>query len=191
MTTEETSLAGVCIFSPELIGTVSSHFKQYPLTSPVIRNVPQVYWELLKGIDKSSSIGKIKGFLYSVCDLFYERLDPTQEEKLLGRERLLREVLNYIEQNIHTPCALTTAAEELGYSSSYLSRAFSTMVGVPYMAYVRNAKINRACYLLKNTNGKIADIVTQCGYTSLATFHHNFKDLIGCNPTEYRQRNRL
>lgn len=191
ISTDETSLAGVCIFSPELIGTVSSRFKQYPLTSPVIHDVPSVYWELLKGIDKSSSISKIKGFLYSVCALFYEKLDPTQEEKLMGRDRMLREVLYYVEQNIHTPCALTIVAEELGYSASYLSRAFSTMVGIPYTAYVRNAKVNRACYLLKNTNSKIADIVTQCGYTSLATFHHNFKELIGCSPTEYRQRNQI
>lgn len=190
-TTEVASFAKFCIFSPEMIGAVSSQFKQHTLTSPLVRNVPLVYWELFKGIDGSSSVGKIKGFLYSVCDLFYEKLDPTQEEKLMGRDRMLREVLYYVEQNIHTPCALTIVAEELGYSASYLSRAFSTMVGIPYTAYVRNAKVNRACYLLKNTNSKIADIVTQCGYTSLATFHHNFKELIGCSPTEYRQRNQI
>lgn len=189
-TTDETSCAKFCIFSPELIGAVSSQFKQHPLTSPVIRNVPLMYRELFEGIDGSSSICKIKGFLYSVCDLFYERLDLTREEVLMGRDHLLREVLQYVEQNIHTSCALTLVAEELECSASYLSRVFSTTVGIPYMTYVRNVKINHACYLLKNTNDKIADIASQCGYTSLATFHHNFKERMGCNPTEYRQRSR-
>ena len=190
-TTDKNSYSKFCIFSPELIGAVSSQFKQHPLTSPVVRKVPPVYWELFKGINESSSISKIKGFLYSICDLFYGQLDLTREEELMGRGQFLREVLQYVEHNIHTPCALTDVAEELGYSASYLSRAFNTMVGITYTAYVRNVKINRACYFLKNTNDKIADIVSRCGYTSVATFHHNFKELIGCNPTEYRQRSRM
>ena len=190
-TTDTSSYATYCIFAPELIGAVSSQFKQHPLTSPVVRNVPSVYRELFKGVDESSSICRIKGLLYSVCELFYGNLDFTREEVLMGRGRLLREVLRYIEKNIHTPCALTTVAEELGYSASYLSRTFNTMVGIPYTAYVRNVRTNRACYLLRNTNDKIANIVSQCGYTSVVTFHHNFKELIGCSPTEYRQRSRM
>ena len=187
-TTDTSSCATYCIFAPELIGAVSSQFKQHPLTSPVVRNVPSVYRELFVGVSESSSICRIKGLLYSVCELFYGKLDLSREEVLMGRGRLLREVFKYIEQNIQTPCALTTVADELGYSASYLSRAFNTMVGIPYTAYVRNVRINHACYLLRNTNDKIADIVSQCGYTSAATFYHNFKELIGCGPTEYRQR---
>ena len=60
-----------------------------------------------------------------------------------------------------------------------------------YTAYVRQVKINRACYLLKNTGVSVTDIVNQCGYVSVATFNHNFKELIGCSPTEYRKKKRV
>ena len=79
-------------------------------------------------------------------------------------------------------------AAALGYSESYLSRIFGEAVGMPFTAYVRHVKINRACYLLKNTNAGVTDIVTQCGFLSVATFNHNFKALTGQSPTEYRKR---
>ena len=62
---------------------------------------------------------------------------------------------------------------------------------MPFTAYVRHVKINRACYLLKNTNAGVTDIVTQCGFLSVATFNHSFKELTGCSPTEYRRKNRV
>ena len=188
ITSDETSLAGVCIFSPELIGASSPYFMKHPLTSPVVRNAPFVYWELLRGIDSSSTTGKIKGFLYSVCEIFYEQLDLTRVDSPMGRNHFIREVLQHIEHNLQKPCALTLAAEELGCSASYLSRVFSTTMGISFAAYVRSRRINLACNLLKNTNDKISEIMNRCGYTSIATFNHNFKEQIGCNPTEYRRR---
>lgn len=185
-----TSCHKLCIFSPELIAAVSGLLKRHPMISPVVSNVPSPYRELFDGIDESASLGGIKGFLYCICDLFCKQLDVSREEVLSGREHLLRAVLRYVEQNIHTSCSLAVTASALGYSDSYLSRVFNATVGMPYTAYVRHVKINRACYLLKNTNTTITEIVSQCGYASVATFNHNFKELTGCSPTEYRKHSR-
>ncbi len=185
-----TSRHKLCIFSPELIAAVSPQIKKHPLSSPVVRAVPSLYRELFDGIDESATVGGIKGFLYCVCDLFYKQLDLTREDVSSGKDHLIRDVLRYVEKNIHAPCSLVSVADALGYSDSYLSRVFHEVVGMPYTAYVRHVKINRAYYLLKNTNASVIDIVSQCGYTSVATFNHNFKELTGCSPTEYRKRNR-
>ncbi len=180
----------LCIFAPELIAAVSPQIMRYQLSSPVIRSVPRVYRELFEGIDESANTGGIKGVLYCICDLFFRQLDLSREDLLSGRGYLIRDVLRYVEENIHAPCSLADVAEALGYSDSYLSRVFGEVVGMPYKAYVRHVKINRACYLLKNTADGITEIVSQCGYTSVATFNHSFKELTGCNPTEYRKKNR-
>lgn len=189
--TVEDSRHKLCIFSPELIAAVSPRLKRHPLLSPVIRKAPSVYRELFEQIDESASVGGIKGFLYSVCDLFCRQLDPSREEVLSGRDHLIRDILRYVEENVHLPCSLASVAAALGYSESYLSRIFGEAVGMPFTAYVRHVKINRACYLLKNTNAGVTDIVTQCGFLSVATFNHSFKELTGCSPTEYRRKNRV
>ena len=180
----------LCIFSPELIAAVSPLLKRHPLTSPVVRGAPYLYHELFASMDGSASVGGIKGFLYCVCDLFCKQLDTSREETLSGRDHLIRDTLRYVEVNMQASCSLASVAAALGYSESYLSRVFGSTVGMSYTAYVRQVKINRACYLLKNTNVSITDVVNQCGYASVATFNHNFKDLTGYSPTDYRKRSR-
>jgi AraC-like DNA-binding protein len=180
----------LCIFSPELIAAVSPQLLRYQLTSPVIRNVPAVYRTLFEEIRETAALGGIKGFLYCICDLFCRQLDLSREDLNTGKGDLIRDVLRYVERNIHASCSLARVAEALGYSASYLSRVFNEVVGMPYTTYVRHVKINQACYLLKNTNDSITDIVSRCGYASVATFNHNFKELTKCNPTEYRKKSR-
>lgn len=189
--TADTSEHKLCIFSPELIAAVASPLKRHPLTSPVVRDALHLYRELFESLDESASVGGIKGVLYCVCDLFCRQLDLTREEILSGKDHLIRDMLRYVEKNMSASCSLATTAAALGYSESYLSRVFGDTVGMPYTAYVRQVKINRACYLLKNTGISITDIVNQCGYSSVATFNHNFKELTGCSPTEYRKENRV
>lgn len=177
----------LCIFSPELIAAVSPQLMRYQLASPVMRDIPAVYSDLFAGITETDRIGGIKGVLYCICNLFCDQLDLTREDVMSGQGHLIRDVLRYVEENIHAPCSLTSAAAALGYSDGYLSRVFNEVVGMPYNAYVRHIKINRACYLLKNTNQSVTDIVSQCGYTSATTFNHNFKEQTGASPTEYRK----
>ena len=186
--TPATSRHRLCIFSPELISAVSSQLKRHPLLSPVVRRVPHLYRELFEQINESASIAGIKGFLYCLSDLFCKQLDLSREVILSGRDHLIRDALRYVEENLNAPCTLEGVATALGYSGSYLSRVFGDTVGMPFTAYVRHVKINRACYLLKNTRLSVTDIVSQCGYASVATFNHNFSELTGCSPTAYRKR---
>jgi AraC-like DNA-binding protein len=181
----------LCIFSSELIAAIASPLKRHPLTSPILRDVPRLYRELFESIEESASIGGIKGFLYSICDLFCKQLDLSREEVLSGKDHLIRDMLRYAEKNMNAPCTLAATAAALGYSESYLSRSFGDTVGMSYTAYVRQVKINHACYLLKNTGLSVTDIVNQCGFSSVATFNHSFKELTGCSPTEYRKKNRV
>ena len=178
----------LCIFSPELIAAVSPLLKKHPLTSPVLREVGSPYRDLFEAIDESASVGGIKGFLYCLCDLFCKQLDLSREEGSSGKDHLIRDTLRYVEENVHAPCPLSVIAEALGYSESYLSRVFNEVVGMPLSSYVRHVKINRACYLLKNTRLSVTDIVSQCGYATVATFNHNFREQMGCSPTEYRKQ---
>ena len=58
-----------------------------------------------------------------------------------------------------------------------------------YSEYMRNVKINHACYLLQNTDSSISSIAAQCGYTTHSSFNRAFKQITGITPQEYRSRN--
>ncbi len=188
----ETEGAGrhvLCIFAPELIAAISEDLVRYRLLSPVIKNVPRLYRELFEQMREDDSIGRIKGFLYSVSSLFCEQLDFSTEDPYAHGKHLLRDIFRYVDHNMASSCSIPDVGEALGYSPSYLSRFFYTNVGMPYSDYVRNIKISHACYLLRNTRESMASVATRCGYVSSSSFNRNFKQMTGCSPTEYRQKN--
>ena len=187
--TSDTSRHALCIFAPELIAAISDNLIRYLLISPVIRNVPELYRQLFENADEDMSIGGVKGFLYTISDLFYKQLDFSKEDTATRKKHLLHKILLYVDENMGQPCAITDLAKHLDYAPSYLSRFFYTNIGMPYSDYVRNIKISHVCYLLRNTQESVIDIAIQCGYFSISSFNRNFKQMTSYSPTEYRKKN--
>ena len=187
--TADTSRHVLCIFAPELIAAISDELIKYLLTSPVIRSVPELYRQIFENTREDMDIGGVKGFLYTVSNLFYKQLDFTKEDTATRKKHLLQKILLYVDENVGQPCSITDLAEYLDYAPAYLSRFFYTNIGMSYSDYVRNIKISHACYLLRNTRESVIDIAAQCGYGAISSFNRNFKKMTNCNPTEYREKN--
>ncbi len=185
----ETGMSGtclLCVFSDDLIAAISGKMNKYVLRSPVLHDVPLLYRELFLHMEGKSDVASVKGFLYTLCSLFYQELDFSVKDTFSGSMKLLSDVFVFIENNVDKPCTLHDLAEELRYNESYLSRMFFKHTGISYSDYVRNIKIDRACYLLRNTDDNIFCIATKCGYTTHSSFNRSFKQIMGVTPHEYR-----
>ena len=179
----------LCVFSDDLIAAVSSSIAKYALRSIVIHDVPDLYRDLFIHMQGKTAIASVKGFLYTLCSLFCQEIDYTKEDSFSANSRLLRDIFIFIEQNVENSCTLRELAQELRYNESYLSRIFLKTVGMSYSEYMRNVKINHACYLLQNTDNSIGSITSQCGYTTHSSFNRAFKQITGVTPQEYRIQN--
>lgn len=176
----------VCVFSGDLIAAISDALSQYRLPSVVLHDVPRLVKDAFGHLEEQDDIATVKGVLYLLCSLYYQQLDRTCEDDHATDTGLLRNMFVYIEDNIDKPCTLHELAKELGYNEAYLSRIFHKSVGISYSDYVRNIKINHACYLLHNTDESIFNIAMKCGYSTQSSFYRSFKQLVGMNPNEYR-----
>jgi AraC-like DNA-binding protein len=161
---------------------------KYCLGSPVLHKIPHLYRELFLQMQDKSDVASIKGFLYTLCSLFYRELDQSKEDVFAGSMKLLSNVFTFIENNVDKACTLRDMAEALKYNESYLSRLFLKCVGLSYSEYVRNIKANHACYLLRNTDESMYSIAKKCGYTTQSSFTRSFRQIIGMVPMEYRAR---
>ena len=179
----------LCVFSDDLIAAISGAITKYRLRSVALHNIPPLYKDIFIHMQTKSDLASIKGFLYMLCSLFYSEIDYTTEDTFSDSKQLLRDIFIYIENNVDNACTLHDLAKELRYNESYLSRMFLKNVGIPYSEYVRNIKIDHACYLLRNTNESIFSIASKCGYTTPSSFNRCFKQLIGISPLEYRIQN--
>lgn len=177
----------ICVFSNDLIAAIAEPLAKYRLPSHLLHNVPALYRDMFSGMNESKDLATVKGFLYTVCGLFYQDLDRTTEDHVAKDTVLLRDILIYLENHISEPCTLKEMAGELGYNPAYISRYFAQSVGVPFYAYVQSVKMDRACYLLTNTADSILSIAIQCGFSTLSSFNRTFRMTQGMTPREYRQ----
>ena len=177
----------ICVFSNDLIAAVSDSLMKYKLPSPLIHEVPTFYRQMFMSMDENKDMATIKGFLYTICGLFYQDIDFSSEDNVAKDSVLLRDIFIYLENNISEACTLKGLAEALGYHPAYISRYFTQTVGLPFYTYVQSIKVDRACYLLTNTQDSILSIAIQCGFTTLSSFNRTFRIAKGMTPREYRQ----
>lgn len=183
----EQSKCIICVFSNDLIAAVAEPLAKYQLHAPVLHNVSEAYVNMFRTISQDSDLATLKGFLYTICGLFYQRLNWNVEDTEAKDTLLLRDILVYLENHISQPCTLKGTAESLGYHPAYISRYFAQTVGMPFYTYVQHVKVDRACYLLHNTRDSVLSIAMQCGFSSLSSFNRTFKATTGITPREYRQ----
>lgn len=89
-----------------------------------------------------------------------------------------------------TPLAawsLKELAAAHGVSREHLSRVFHAVTGDTPAAYVRNACLRRAQWLIVNTRLPIIEIAHQAGYASVHTLARQVKRATGDSPRELRE----
>ena len=130
-----------------------------------------------------------KGLLYSILGDLISQTE-FKNAAYSDESQLLIKVLKFVENNYMGDCSLTTVAERLSYSYSYLSRIFKKMMRMSYKEYINQYRINRAIYMLSNSkNMQIQEIASKCGYDSLCSFNRNFKELTGTTPSKMMRMN--
>lgn len=78
-------------------------------------------------------------------------------------------------------------AEKYGMSLPALSKYFHEKSGIVINDYVTELKINRAKYLLENTDITAAEIGLEVGYYNAGSFSRRFRQITGQSPLEYRK----
>lgn len=129
--------------------------------------------------------------------LIYQLLDCLIESyELINRETSgvnrdddtrMNYVLDYIGKNYMEKISMSDLAEELHISSSTLSRMFKKQMGVHFVEYVNQLRIQYAIKEILYSDENITKIAMDCGFSNLAMFNKMFRKLYGMNPSEYRK----
>lgn len=129
----------------------------------------------------------IKAKLLSLLTIIYRHYRNSGMGK--QRENLLRlsEVFNYIEENFEDELTLTKAAEKAHMTPQYFSFFFKKTAGTGFSDYVNRYRIDRAVYLLKETDLKVTDIAQQCGFHNIGNFNEVFRRHTGDTPSAIRK----
>lgn len=140
--------------------------------------------------DENLNIEKINrlensGMMAQVFTSFALKIISSESSK--EKESIVDNVLLLIEREYMNDISLSYLSSKLHTNKSYLCRVFKERMGENLMQYVMRKKIERAKYLLYNTNMKLYEIADSLGFTSQAYFSSVFKKYVGFSPHEFKK----
>lgn len=123
---------------------------------------------------------------FSAQKTFFENASESESEEKYSRQ-IVKKVVEIIENNYQNAAlGMDSIADKLGYSTQYLSMAFSKEEGMHFSSYLTKVRINNAIHLLENTKMRVKDIAEACGYSYSSYFIKVFRKQTGHSPEEFR-----
>lgn len=139
---------------------------------------------------------------YPPCVKSYQRIDTLIEFSALisqiihslvlrlSTERSIHKTAlyarNIIESKYQTPLTVESVAKEIFVSPNYLSTLFKQELGIKFVDYLHEYRINQAKKLFKEDKDiKIYEVAKEIGYNDEKHFSKMFKKWTGVTPTDY------
>lgn len=101
---------------------------------------------------------------------------------------IIQRAVTYINANFATNISLDDVSREVDVTPYYFSRLFKEEMGLNFIEYVTNLRMEKAKELLSSSNVlSMKEICREAGYTDPNYFSRMFKKHEGFSPTEYRE----
>src|SRR5437879_11682685 len=122
-----------------------------------------------------------------------EQLSPLRENHVvtLAVEQLHRPIVrarDAIARAYAQPLDISRLAEVAHVSHAHFIRTFHATFGETPHRYLQRRRVERAMFLLRESQRNITDICLDVGFTSLGTFSRTFREIVGESPSVYRSR---
>ena len=107
------------------------------------------------------------------------------------RERLepdaIQQIKRYIVEHSHEDITLDAIGRRAGLSPFYISKIFKEQLGVNYIDFLTECRIDKAKKLMADPDKSLKEITFEVGYHDPNYFSKVFKKMCDMSPTEYRR----
>ena len=130
--------------------------------------------------DIESLISEFKETIHSIIYIFGKL-------NVEFRDNIIRQACKFVIENIDSDISLTIVSENLNLSRNYLCTLFKNETGENFLTFVTRAKMERAKFLLRNSNMKVYEVCDFLGYNDTTYFTRIFKKYVNMTPYEYKR----
>ena len=140
----------------------------------------------------SAMLTKLSEVVFMETVRRYVRTLPDTETGWLAgaRDPVVGQALCLFHQRPAHPWTVRALAAEVALSRSALTERFRHFLGESPMAYLTSWRLQLGARALTSTNHSVAEIASQVGYESEASFNRAFKRRFHAPPARYRNTNR-
>ncbi|MEX3776401.1 helix-turn-helix domain-containing protein [Pseudomonas sp. MYb118] len=154
---------------------------------------------ILLELQNSTPSGKllVESLACSVAARLIQRFTSAAPARLLSLEQVpnpgikrLRQVMDYIEDNIESTISLNDLAAVACLSRFHFARSFKSATGKTPQRYVNERRMERARYLLRHSTYSVAEVAMILSFSSQATFSRAFRQHTEQTPNEFARQSR-
>lgn len=107
---------------------------------------------------------------------------PTETET-----RPITAITRYIQEHLAEELSLSVLGDRFHMNPQYISQLFKAEIGVNFLAYLTNIRMENAKKLLLSSSASIAEVAERSGYWDYRVFTKAFKKNEGVTPSQYRR----
>jgi AraC-like DNA-binding protein len=164
--------------------------------------IPPVAWAWIAGMTETflatreghtEDVGRIAVGLSVFLDQLLrvkapaETSTPVTTAEQDWRRHLVGRVCLYVQQHVQERMTAAALAEQFDISESHLRAVFRQTVGISLGRFIRETKISKACWHLRNSSHTVSEIALLSGYDSLYAFSRTFRTVMTMSPSIYRR----
>lgn len=133
---------------------------------------------------------EVHGLLFQLWSLYYKNHMlsielSTTYHRLYNK---LRPSIEYIHENYISDLTLEHLAKQSGLCNGTFCRYFKRLTGESPFTYIVHYRIRKSCDLLMNTDMKITEVASLCGFYNISYYNRAFLQYMKCKPSEYRKQ---
>ncbi|RSK27578.1 response regulator [Bacillus sp. HMF5848] len=118
-----------------------------------------------------------------------ERMKQSYEEYNAELEDdTIQQIRQYIIDHAHEDISLEALGRKVGLSPIYISKIFKEQLGVNYIHFLTECRIEKAKKLMRDPSKSLKEITFEVGYHDPNYFSKVFKKMCHASPTEYRKK---
>lgn len=145
----------------------------------------------------------------SICSYYLDQIEQAENEQDLDAIRkkcachycsklhesrqqaygtLVRNVLSYLQVNLHNAPMLNEISARMGVSPEHLSRTIKSETGKSFTQILTKLRVDEAGFYLAYTQMPIWEVASLVGYSGSTTFGQMFKKATGLSPLRWREQ---
>ncbi len=168
-----------------------------PCRNPILEGIPEffetdcsqlpLFRQLLEAYGSESLTAPLRmnQLILSILATFYEETRSRE-----GYSDAVNRCIRYLRGHFSENITLETLGALTGYSGLHLMRLFNRETGRSPHKWLTAIRLLEARKLLEETDLKLEEVASRCGFGSVSHFKQLFRQASGCTPGQYRKNAR-
>lgn len=141
--------------------------------------------DVFNQIESALSLSSLQKQLLESLNYYIKQIIESLQSK---DDTVIEQAKTYIEYNYSNDISLENIAAHVFLHPNYFSALFRAKTGATYRQYIRDFRIEKAKYLILQSDMKIYEIALSVGYNDPAHFNRAFKEVTGMSPSHFKEK---